>query len=218
MTAEQHITQPRAGAVVVNVDALWGGEVRWYRLGDVSLGQRGVPQIVVFYAIAGVLACWAAASLPLVGVSPWPWGLVLAAAVAAAGLVKPNGLALHTFAPLLLGYLLGARHLLGWQPCPDPCGVWRPGRLALESDIPRPGGGELVYTGPGRITRYQQADRRPGRRTLADRLRRRPAAQLLITRPDLAALTVARELEVPAGGRLIITTDTGHRRGWGWGR
>jgi len=197
--------------VVVNVDALWGAEPRWYRIGDVSLGDRGISQAVVFYAIAGVVLAWAAGALPLFAVGWWPGGVLLAVLVTMAGFVKPNGLRVHVFAPAAIAHLAASRHLLGFMAIGDPRRPWRPGALVLEADGSAPAFADLVYEGPGLVVRHRPARRLRAPRTLTDRLRRRPAAQMLIARTDLPRLPEPRVLAVPAGARLIVRSTSAQR-------
>ena len=188
-------------SAVVNVDALWGGEPRWYRVGDMSLGDRGIPQTVVFYALTGAILAWL---LPAIGL-PWaPHGLLVVALFTAAGFVKPGGLRVHVFLPIAAGHALASKHLHGWAPCRDPEGTWRPEALPLEPDGSQPRFRQLRFEGPGLVVRHRAAKRlrvNPGR---LDRLRRRPSTQVLVESPGRGVLQEPRELWVPEGAVLII--------------
>ncbi|MTD47593.1 hypothetical protein GKE82_25655 [Conexibacter sp. W3-3-2] len=111
---------------VVNFDRLWGADPRWYRLGDdVSLGRRGVSQAMVLYVLAGLASAWLGRVLPPVswlagGVSWWVWMPAIVGLAAAGAAVKPNGLRMHEFLPIVLEALaapplvgLGALRPLG---------------------------------------------------------------------------------------------------------
>ena len=192
---------------VVNVDVLWSAQPRWYRLGDLSLGDRGVPQIVVFYAIAGVLSAWLLAAVPVVGLPWWPFGVVVICGFGGAGFLRPNGLPVHTFLPTALAYLVASKHLHGWRATTDPTSPWSPGELGLETDGSRGRFEALVFEGPGRAVRHRPAQRLQGRRTVADRVRRRPAVQVLRQRPG--RLAGPQVLEVGEGERLVIEGSEG---------
>ena len=192
----------------VNFDGRWGAEDRWYRLGDVSLGRRGVKQIVVFYVLAGVPLSYALHVLPVVGALTaahlpavvWSLGpIVLSGAL---GVVKPNGLAMHVFLPIALGQVFAERHLLGWTPCAEPVGRWSPRPLALESDGSESAFTEMEYVGPGELIRHRAARRTKAPRSLLDRLRGRPATQDLVQTG--AWLPEPKLLTVKAGQRIRI--------------
>lgn len=193
-----------SAGLVVNVDALWGSTSRWYRLGDVSLGDRGIPQPVVLYALAGVLSAWAVSGVPVVGVGWWPGGVLIAIAFGAAGLVRPSGLPVHVFLPAAIGHLTGCRHLDGWRPCPDPGAGWRPGPVVLEQDAVCTRVDGVVFEGPGLVVWHRPGERYRLPRTLGDRVRRRPAAQILVPEQDAGWLQAGREVEVPVGHRLVV--------------
>ncbi|WP_354697316.1 hypothetical protein DSM112329_02939 [Paraconexibacter sp. AEG42_29] len=193
--------------LVVNVDALWGADPRWYRIGDVSLGDRGVPQLVIFYAAAGVILGWLLTSLP-VGVRFWPAGLIVTLVAAALGFVRPGGLRVHQFAPVAAAHLVAPRHLHGWHPCPSPEQQWRPGPLPMEGDGSRPQFEELAYTGPGLIVRHRPARHvrlrlRPHERLLG----RRAGRQVLTPIPAAGCLTEGREVLVPAGVTVRVRRE-----------
>jgi len=189
--------------VVVNVDGLWGADPRWYRFGDVCLGDRGVPQLVVFYAVAGVILGWLATRLPILGLGFWPTGTLLAITVAGLGFVRPGGLRVHQFLPAAAAFLTGPRHLHGWQPCPPPQARWRPEPLVLEGDGSRPHFEALAFTGPGLLVRH-----RPARRTAItpawwQRAIGRSQRQVLQPLPG-PRLPVGREVHVPAGVTVLV--------------
>lgn len=194
---------PDSGRMVVNVDALWGADARWYRLGDVSLGDRGVPQLVVFYAAAGVLAGWVVTGLPVVGLRFWPTGLLTALAVTAAGFVRPGGLRVHQFVPTVAAHFAAPRHLHGWQACRPPRAEWRPPVLVLEGDGSGPRFEPCSFMGPGLIVRHRAARRTVAPARMRDRVAGRER-QVLEQLPGDAVLPEGREFAVPAGVTVIV--------------
>lgn len=137
------MSQPaRTGHPVTNFDAVWGdaAEPRWFHVGKpphrVSLGRNGVPQALVVYALCGAGLALVLSRLPVLSVLiSWPSGWVAGAAVTAlfalAALLRPNGLRVHVFLPILLADRLGPRHTLGWKPLADPTAPWQPTELVL---------------------------------------------------------------------------------------
>jgi len=190
--------------LVVNVDALWGGEPRWYRVGDVSLGDRGIPQAVVFYALAGMLVAWVASAVPGLSMGWMPGGLAVVVAFTAAGFVRPGGLRAHVFIPIALGHALAAKHLHGWSTCRSPLGEWRPEELPLEPDGSQAHFRALRFTGPGLVVRHRPAQRLRVAPSVRQRLAGRPPAQALVEHAGRAPLAEPRELWVPEGSVLIV--------------
>lgn len=190
------------GRLVVNVDGLWGADPRWYRLGDVSLGDRGVPQLVIFYAAAGITLGWLLSALPA-GVTFWPTGAILALGVTGLGLVRPGGLRAHQFLPVAATYLLTPRHRHGWMACQAPLRRWRPAELPIESDGSRPAFESLTYTGPGLLIRHRPARHLQLPRTTWERLRGREARQALEPAGD-EVLPEGREVLVAAGVTVLV--------------
>ena len=204
------------GERVLNYDGLWTRGARWYRIGDVSLGRRGVPQAAVAYALAGVAFVALVRLTPLLGdlvaatLPPLVWALAPVLVFAGLGMVSvQEDLPLHIFAGPLLAHLTTSRHLLGWVPVSDPTRLWKPGRLVLEQDGSAGRFPAAVFTGPGELVRNRPAQRtRPARRLGRGRV------QVLAEKPG-PALTQPRVLEVPAGVRVRIQPLQTHTHGEG---
>ncbi|MTD47457.1 hypothetical protein GKE82_24960 [Conexibacter sp. W3-3-2] len=181
---------------VVNFDRLWGADPRWYRLGDdVSLGRRGVSQAMVLYVLAGLASAWLGRVLPPVswlagGVSWWVWMPAIVGLAAAGAAVKPNGLRMHEFLPIVLEALAAPRHWLGWEPCGPLEGSWSPRPLPLLGDG-SPGGEAIRYRGPGRL-RIVGAVERTG--------------EELVVRPAVGRVG---SVEVGVGERLVVRVVRG---------
>ncbi len=129
-----------SGREIINYDGVWGdaADPRWYHVGDgehrVSLGRNGIPQSVVIYALTGVGLAFALHQLPVLDAliarpSWWLWAIVFGAVFAVAAKVKPDGLAMHVYLPVVAADLAAARHQFGWVACEDPASDWRPDEL-----------------------------------------------------------------------------------------
>ena len=160
----------RAGVPVTNYDELWGAEPRWYSLGgDVSLGRRGVPQLVVFYALAAMAAAVAMHSLPPLSwvLRPIPWwafGPTVVGLGAASALPRVSGVRAHVFVPAALRHVLGPKDFCAWRPCAPVGAGWQPDELVLIPDGSEGRYRTATHTGPGRVARC-----RPSRRTRSGR-------------------------------------------------
>lgn len=147
---------PGVRVQVVNFDRLWSADPRWYRLGDdVSLGRRGVSQTMVLYLVAGLASAWLTRSIPPAswltgGLSWWLWMPAVVGTFAAAAAVRPNGLRMHEFLPVILESATTSRHRLGWEPAGGLEGEWTGQEIALLGDG-SPGGEAVRYCGPGRV-------------------------------------------------------------------
>ena len=202
-------TSPGVGERVLNYDGLWARGARWYRIGDVSLGRRGVPQAAVAYALAGVAFVALVRLTPLLGdlvaatLPPLVWALAPVLVFAGLGMVSvQEDLPLHIFAGPLLTHLTTSRHLLGWIPVSDPTRSWRPGRLVLEQDGSAGRFPAAVFTGPGELVRNRPAKRtRPASRLGFPSGRGR--VQVLAEKPG-PPLAEPKVLAVPAGVRVRI--------------
>ena len=133
---------PGTGREIINYDGLWGdaADPRWYHIGDgehrVNLGRNGVSQAVVIYALSGAGLAFAVHRLPVLDVLVarpgwWLWALVLAVVFGGAAKVKPDGLAMHVYLPVMLCESGGSRDRFGWVACEDPGAAWRPDELPI---------------------------------------------------------------------------------------
>lgn len=133
---------PVTGREVVNYDGVWGdcADPRWYHIGDgehrVSLGRNGIAQAVVTYALSGVGLAFILHKLPVLNALVarpgwWLWALVLGVLFAAAAKVRPGGLAMHVYLPVVLADAFAPRHCFGWVACEDPDAAWRCDELPI---------------------------------------------------------------------------------------
>lgn len=131
-----------SGREIINYDGVWGdaADPRWYHVGDgahrVNLGRNGVAQSVVIYALTGVGLAFTLHRLPVLDVlvarpSWWLWALVLGVVFALAAKVKPDGLPMHVYLPVVAADLVRPRHQFGWVACEDPESDWQPDELAI---------------------------------------------------------------------------------------
>jgi len=194
---------------IVNFDPLWSATPRVYRIGDVSLGRRGLPQQVLVYLLAGLLGAVGILLLPLVGsliaavVPGVVWVVGVTAFVGALGAWRPGGVPVHILGPVLVRFLFRDRVLLGWVPLPDPCRPWQPDDLVMQDDGSHPSFTAMEFRGPGLLVRARPAVRGRTPRRLRDRLLRRPPGEWMREQPG-AELTEPRVTTVPPGVRVQI--------------
>lgn len=200
-------TSPRER--VINFDGLWSTLARVYSVGDVSLGRRGVPQMVLVYGLAGVFAAVVILFVPLLGaviaaVLPglaWVGGVGML--FGAAGAWRPDGVPMHVLGPVIARHPFRARVLLGWLALSDATHAWRPDDLVLEDDGSRAVFAPMEFVGPGRIVRARPAIRGRCRSNVIDRMLGRPASEWMCERPG-PALSTPRVIDVPVGRRVRI--------------